>query len=390
MLWGLVPLFVIAHTGHHIVSALLTPLLPFIRNDFSLGYTQIGFLLSAYSLAYGFSQLPAGWLADRIGPRIVLTCGVSGVALAGVIAGLSPHYFILASALVLMGIMGGGYHPAASPLVSAAVEPAMRGRALGFHQVGGAMSFFLAPVIAAALAAALGWRGTFLATSIPTFVFGVVFHVLLGRLNPDGSSGKGTGKTSDSTEGADPGVKPRLIAVVACGTLVMVFLFSIISFIPLYLVDNFGVSEKVAAAMLALCLSGGLWAGPLAGFAADRLGRETPVIVATGLIGGPAIYLMNTVSYGWILWLFLILIGMAQNLSLPMVESYIIRHTPPEKRSTTLGVYYFGSRGGSGVVAPAIGFMVDRLGFRTSFAAVALTIVIISVLFGFYMRRPQR
>ena len=386
MLWGLVPLFIIAHTGHHIVSALLTPLLPFIRNDFSLDYTQVGVLLSAYNLAYGFSQLPAGWLADRVGPRIVLTCGVSGVALAGIVAGFTPYYSVLAAVLVLMGIMGGGYHPAASPLVSAAVEPRLRGSALGFHQVGGALSFFAAPLIAAGLAAALGWRGTFLAVSIPTFIFGIGFHFLLGRLSPGEGRGKTDGPSPESEHRPSPVERVRLAAVLVCGISVMVFLFSTISFIPLYLVDNFGISEELAAAMLALCLSGGLWAGPLAGFVSDRLQREAPVIVAAGLIGGPAVYLMNLVPYGWVLAVLLILIGMAQNLSMPIVEAYVITHTSPGKRSTMLGIYYFGSRGGPGVIAPAIGFMIDRFGFQTSFTTVAAATVVVSLVCGFFMR----
>jgi len=107
--------------------ALLSPLLPFIRNDFSLSYTEIGGLLFAYNIAYGVSQLPAGWVADRIGPRIMLTVGVAGVAFAGLLIGLSPTYVMLVLFLVLLGIAGGGYHPAAAPLVSASVMPENRG-----------------------------------------------------------------------------------------------------------------------------------------------------------------------------------------------------------------------------------------------------------------------
>lgn len=89
---------------------------------------------------------------------------------------------------------------------------------------------------------------------------------------------------------------------------------------------------------------------------------------------------------GFLLSAFSLSYGFSQ---LPMVESYIITHASAEKRSTTLGIYFFGSRGGSGVIAPAIGFMVDRFGFNTSFAAVAVAIVIISLGFGFYMRKPR-
>ncbi len=51
---GLVPLFVLAHYSHHVLTALTVPLLPFIRNDFALDYTRSGMVISAFSLAYGF------------------------------------------------------------------------------------------------------------------------------------------------------------------------------------------------------------------------------------------------------------------------------------------------------------------------------------------------
>lgn len=388
MFLGLVPLFVMAHTGHHIVSALLTPLLPFIRSDFSLDYTSVGVLVSAYSLSYGVSQIPAGWLADRFGPRIVLTYGVSGVALAGIIAGLSPYYVLLAGALILMGIMGGGYHPAASPLVSAAVEPRYRGRALGIHQIGGSLSFFSAPLIAAGLTAVLGWRGTFLSISIPTFIFGIVFYLLLGRLDNRQGSRKSPDVTAQPEDGSALDSKRRVAAVLICGIVVMVLLFSTISFIPLYLVDAFGISGEKAAAMLAICLSGGLWAGPLAGFVADRIQRNVPVILAAGFIGGPAVFLLNVIPYGWVFFGLLMIVGMSQNLNLPMVEAYVISNTSQKRRSTILGLYYFGSRGGTGVAAPIIGFLIDRYGFHTGFTLVALTIVGVTILCSFFMRRP--
>ena len=60
----------LAHFGHHLLTALPVPLLPMIRDDFGLDYTQSGLVITAFSLAYGIGQLPAGWLADRIGTRV--------------------------------------------------------------------------------------------------------------------------------------------------------------------------------------------------------------------------------------------------------------------------------------------------------------------------------
>ena len=92
-------------------------MLPFIRKEFSLSYAQSAFVTSAFALSNGTGQLPAGFLADRIGPRILITVGILGVALAGVLVGLSQTYILLLVFLVPMGLLGGGYHPAATPLI---------------------------------------------------------------------------------------------------------------------------------------------------------------------------------------------------------------------------------------------------------------------------------
>jgi len=56
----ILPFLVLAHFGHHLLVALLVPLLPYIRDDFVLDYSQAGWLVSAFTLSYGISQLPAG------------------------------------------------------------------------------------------------------------------------------------------------------------------------------------------------------------------------------------------------------------------------------------------------------------------------------------------
>ena len=368
----------LAHFSHHLIPALLTPLLPYIRDDLSLTYTQTGWLVSAYSLAYGISQLPAGRLADRIGPRIILTIGVAGVGVAGLLIGIAPTYVMLALSLVLLGIAGGGYHPAAVPLVSASAEAKNRGRTLGLHQVGGTSSFFLAPLIVAGIASAFGWRGTFLAVSVPSIVFGIVLYMLLGRLG----YGKNAEPKTDVSH-AEIAPSPRrmrpLVVVIILGIANMSLAFSTISFIPLFIVDHFGgVNNEAAAAMISLIFLGGLWAGPLGGYLSDRLGR-VPVMLAAGFIAGLAIYLQNLVPLGIAFSAVLITLGMAVHLGMPAVEAYIISHTSQRRRSTMLGIYYLGSRGGL-AIAPVIGYLIDRYGFYTAFSVVGATMAVVTLV----------
>ena len=87
--FAFVTLFILAHFSHHLLTALVIPMLPLIRDSFGLNYTTAGLVAAAFTFSNGLGQLPAGWLADKIGPRTVLTVGVAGVALAGTLVGLS-------------------------------------------------------------------------------------------------------------------------------------------------------------------------------------------------------------------------------------------------------------------------------------------------------------
>ena len=47
-----------------------------ISDEFGVSNVRLGFVFSAFLLGYALFQTPAGWLADRFGPRRVLTAGV--------------------------------------------------------------------------------------------------------------------------------------------------------------------------------------------------------------------------------------------------------------------------------------------------------------------------
>jgi MFS family permease len=46
---------------------------PSIRDELGLTAIQIGWVFSAFTLAYAFFEVPSGWLGDTIGARKVLT-----------------------------------------------------------------------------------------------------------------------------------------------------------------------------------------------------------------------------------------------------------------------------------------------------------------------------
>lgn len=379
----LIPLFVLAHLMHHLLTALPTPLLPFIRDEFTLDYTQAGLVVSAFSLSYGISQLPSGWIADRVGPRIMITVGICGVALAGFLIGISQTYTLLLTLLVLMGILGGGYHPSAAPLISTLVEPKNRGRSLGFHLSGGSASFFLAPLIAAAIATAWNWQGAFIGLAIPTMAFGIVFYIVLKRWVNTGRIRQITAD-SDSETPLPPGYLHRLIAFMVLTTSTQAIMTATINFVPLYMVDNFGASDGTAAAFLAIVFAAGLWASPLGGYLSDRLGRVT-VLLTTCFLTGPAIFLLNLAPYSLGIGILLLAIGTLMYIRMPTSEAYVISQASKRHRSTIYGIYYFAGMEGSGILTPVMGYFIDRFGFYPCFTAAGVIITFMTLICSIFL-----
>jgi MFS family permease len=354
-----------------------------IRSDFALNYTQSGFVTSAFSLSYGIGQLPAGWLADRIGTRLLITIGICGVALAGLLVGLSQTYIMLIIFLVLMGLLGGGYHPSSPPLVAASVESKNQGRALGFHMIGGSASFFLAPLIAAAIATAWSWRGSFITLAIPAMLYGIVFYILLNRW----TGVKKTNHETPSSYSQSPPTPHRiryLVFFIILSTFSAAITMSVVSFIPLFVVDRFSMSEEVAAALVAVVYSAGLWVSPIGGYLSDRLGR-VPITLVVCFVSGPVIYLLNLVSYGLGIGVMLVLIGIITYIRMPASEAYIISHTSERRRSTVLGIYYFGSMEGTGLLTPLLGYLIDQYGFYSSFTISGLALVAVTLLCAIFL-----
>jgi len=385
---GLLPLFVLAHFSHHLLMALTIPLSPMIRSDFSLDYTYTGLVISAFNLSYGIGQLPGGWLADRFGPRWMITLGIWGVAMAGFFVGLSHTFGMMVVFLALMGVLGGGYHPAAPPMISSLVDPLRRGRALGLHMIGGGASFFLSPIIAMAIAAYWGWRGSFICLAVPTLAFGIYFHLVLKKREVRGGPERGRSSRPIEKDTAQRLFGP-LIVVIFLSTFSAAVLFSVMSFIPLFLVDKIGYSKETAGTFFAVIYSAGLWASPLGGYLSDRFG-PIPVLLFVLLLTGPVIFLLHFVSSWWGIGILLLALGMIIYVRMPVSESYILAHTPERKRSAVLGVYFFAGMEGGGILTPLVGYLIDHLGFFVTYTLAASMIVLTTLICASLLRGSLR
>ena len=374
----------LAHFAHHLMTALPVPLLPFIRDDFSLDYTKSAWVNSAFSLIYGAAQIPAGWLADRIGPRFLLIIGICGTALAGVLVGLSQNFTMLIVFMVVMGILGGGYHPAAAPMVSASVDAKYRGRALGFHEIGASASFLVAPIIAAGIASAWGWRSSFIGLAIPALILGLIFFKFAGKpvkkVRPPREITGSYGEPALSR-----GNLRRLVVFMFLSVFTGGVVGSVTAFLPLYMVDKLGASEVSAASFYVIHASAGIWASPMGGYLSDRLGR-VPLIITSCLISAAVVFLLKLAPYGWGIGILILILGMATFMRMPVSEAYIIGQTTERHRSMIYGIYYFSMTETGAIFAPIMGHFIDNYDFYNCFTGASIIIAGVTLLCAFFLR----
>ncbi|HEX7474938.1 MAG TPA: MFS transporter [Dehalococcoidales bacterium] len=383
------PLYVFAHFSHHLLTALPGPLLVFIRPYYGLNYSQSARVTTAFAMAYGLSQLPAGWLADHWSRKILLGFGILGVAATGILVGLSPNYVMLMVFLVLMGIAGGGYHPASTPMISNSVPPQKLGRALGIHASGGSSSFFIAPIVAAGIANFWGWKMAFIVLSVPTAIFGVIFFSLLRKQMDREKAEKASHPQVELPEEKPlPGQKRRLIAFMVLTVVAGGMAGSIAPFLPLYFTDHLGLSQAAAASIPAISNSAGLWAPVAGGFLSERIGK-TPIILVTYLVGGIFIFLYGVLPWGFGYGALLLVMGIMSYLRMPVSESLIISLTSPKHRSTIYGIYYSSTQQAASLLALVMGFLIDTYGFKTVFNLTSGVVVGVTLVASIFLWRTK-
>jgi FSR family fosmidomycin resistance protein-like MFS transporter len=376
---GSLPWFIMAHFGHHLLTALPGPLLPAIRSEFSLTYTQVSLVTTVFALAGGAAQLPSGWLADRFSPVLLIGIGTIGVAIGGLFVGLSQTYIMLLVCLLLMGLMTGGYHPASTPLILSSVKPEQRGRALGLHLIGGNSSFFIAPLVAGPILAIWGWRGPFLVMAVPTAIFGVIFYIYLTRRGGR-SHIAAAKKRIASDKPPQPGYKRRLIAYLVQMVLAGGAGMTVLSFLSLYMVDGLGATNAQATMLMSIqFLPAVFGATYLGGILSDRFG-SVKVIIATSLLSGIVIFGMKTFPLGIGFYAMLLIMGANLAIRMPVTEVFIMSQTPAKHRSTIYGVYYFTMQYTGAVFAPFMGSLIQRYSFNTMFTFSAIAVTAISLV----------
>lgn len=102
-----------------------------IQRDMGITPSQMGILLSAFSLAYAFSQLPLGMIIDRLGSKIALGASLLGWSVAQAAFGMVNSFAGFMGLRVLLGIGEAPMFPSAAKALSEWFDANERGTPTG-------------------------------------------------------------------------------------------------------------------------------------------------------------------------------------------------------------------------------------------------------------------
>src|SRR5271155_4865159 len=200
-------MLVVAGMINYVDRATLAVANPLIREDLGLSIADMGYLLSAFLWSYAFAQLPTGAMVDRLGPRILLTCGLSLWSLAQVLGALVRGFGEFFGARILLGIGEAPQFPTCARVVRDWFNPRDRGLATGIFNCASSLGTAIAVPLLTYLMLSFGWRAMFAVMGIAGLVMAGVWF--LNYRNP-GDIALTSDETLYRTQGDPPGERTRV------------------------------------------------------------------------------------------------------------------------------------------------------------------------------------
>ncbi|MCX7176434.1 MAG: MFS transporter [Proteobacteria bacterium] len=404
LVWGLGALLYLIGFYQRVAPAVITDQL---MAEFAIGAAALGNLSGFYFYSYVAMQIPTGVIADRWGPRRLLTLG-AGVAALGtaLFAGATSLWWANAGRL-LIGASVAVAFVSMLKLASHWFAPRQYALASGMALLTGVIGAVAAGVPLSLLVDAFGWRAVMGVSAGLTALVSLATWWLV-RDDPAEagyvSHFQGTHQHHEPTpilRGLLEVVSYRniwILLLTPVGVVGAVLAFAGLWGVP-YLRQVHGLDAKAAATITSTLLVAWALGGPVLGAWSERMGRRKPLYVLTTFIamaGWAAIVFLPLPL--WLLVAVLVPVGFASgNITIGFAcakESLPLRLT-----GTASGVCNMGPLVGGMLLQPAVGWVLDshwpgtlvngartydaaayQAGFSLIFGTVVVSTILISFL----------
>lgn len=276
-----------------------------VARDLNLSNPQMGWVFAAFSLGYALCQTPAGMLADRLGPRRVLTAVVAFWSFFTGLTALAWNFLTLLATRFLFGCGEAGALPAVARAVYSWIPLPERGLVQGASFSGMRFGAAATMPVLGWLIAAMGWRWSFAVLMMIGFGWAVIWYVWF-RDDPAQKPGICRAELEYIQSTRQPPVPAGERTALSTGLLMrsrnlwlamaqyfcsnFTFFFCL-TWLPPYLKDKYTLDPVMAGVYASLPLVGGGLGNLASGWLVDRiyragrwpLSRRLPAMAGFGL-----------------------------------------------------------------------------------------------------------
>jgi len=369
-----------AHAINHANVALMPILYPAIMSSLRFDYGRLGILLAITRIfGQGFQWL-AGYYGRIFRRKILLGFGAVFQGVFQGLTGTSGNFFQLTVWQSLNRLSGSAQHPIGNALILEHFGRQARGRALAVNFAGGNLGTLFVPLIGAGLLASLGWRSTAVIFALPGIIVGALLLLLVHEEKPGGTV---TGGKIDR-----PHLGKETLQVLKKRNMLYILMAQAIAaggrglgilmtFVPLYLSQNLGLSTMNTGFLFTTMLAGSIVGPMVAGIISDRVPQRKFVLVTSYLCStAMTILFIHAGHSAPILSLILFVLGCFVYAESPLLQSLAADSTEELSRDMVFGVYFTFGFGSGALWAVLIGFLVNHLGFVPAFYVMATSYAI--------------
>jgi DHA1 family inner membrane transport protein len=284
--WSDALILMVCQSSQSLVIGGVALFLPLIRRDLHLSFAAAGTLDAVSTLVYAFMQIPAGLLADRLGPRRLFITGLVGVDLLALSFSFQREYAGLVANQALTGLFRAMIFAPGLLLMSRLFPPRRRATAMGLYLAGGVSSSVFLNLLGPVLVGPIGWRGNFQLFS----ALGLLALAVFVRRSHAAPRAAPVAAPVALAE-ARALLRERALWLVAAIQYVrLAVVFGVNVWLPTYVVVERHYPLAVAGLLVALGAAITAPSNLIGGFIADRLGR--PMLVIAGSLSALALNLL--------------------------------------------------------------------------------------------------
>ena len=234
-------------------GGLLAPALPTLSNVFAVSKDQIGLVLSVYTLAAAITLPFIGLLIDLLGRKKTGLICLLIDGIFGLLCVLAPNFYVLLFFRFIQGIGIAGLIPVAMTLLSDWYQDETRLKAMGFLSGSISLSAVIIPSLGGYLAT-INWKFPFLVYGV-SLVLAMLFYLLIEepQLKQAKENNFTLSKIKNYFHKLLLALKLKQVQKVFIHSLIVYFiLYTLVTFLPLLLVNNFNLTEFWAGIFLSL------------------------------------------------------------------------------------------------------------------------------------------